>query len=190
MRPPWWPSAVGLALCGLGFGVSGYLTYEYYAGSTSLSCPSRGGFIFCLGVTNSLYNSMHGVSVAVLGLVFFAAMAAVQSPPAWRSQQRQIRTARVVWSLIGVATALTLFYDELFKLDEIWLWSTFVHVLSLLLFIVTVLGTLATTASYPLKSRRHLQTRARITPAYHDRARHARHAYQRHLLPPDDLNEI
>jgi uncharacterized membrane protein len=144
VRQPRWPSTIGLILCGIGFGVAGYLTYEHYTGSTSLSCPAHGGMINCLGVTTSIYSKIHGVPVAVLGLVFFAIMAVLQSPWAWRSERREIRIARIVWSLVGVATALKLIYDELFKIHEICLWCTSVHILSLLLFITTVFGTVAT----------------------------------------------
>jgi uncharacterized membrane protein len=144
VRRVWWPPAIGLVLSALGFGVSGYLTYEHYTGSKSLSCPATGGIVNCLKVTTSIYNNIHGVPVAVLGLVFFAVMSVLQSPPAWRSPTLAIRFARIVWSLVGVATALKLVYDELFKLDAICLWCTSVHVISLLLFITTVFGTVAT----------------------------------------------
>jgi uncharacterized membrane protein len=145
VRRLWWPPAIGLLLCGLGLGIAGYLTYEHYTGSTSLSCPAGGStFIDCLGVTTSVYSKIHGVPVAVLGLVFFAIMAVLQSPPAWRSGFWGIRIGRIVWSLVGVATALKLVYDELFRLDSICLWCTSVHVISLLLFILTVFGTAAT----------------------------------------------
>jgi uncharacterized membrane protein len=43
-----------------------------------------------------------------------------------------------------VATALWLIYAELFRIDAICLWCTAVHVLTLLLFISTVFGTVAT----------------------------------------------
>jgi len=143
VRRPWWPPAIGLALCGLGLGVAAYLTYEHYTGSTSLSCPAGGGAINCLKVTTSIYSKIHGVPVAVLGLVFFAVMAVLQSPWAWHSRRLEIRVARLLWALVGVATALKLIYDELFKIDAICLWCTSVHVMSLLLFITTVFGTVS-----------------------------------------------
>jgi uncharacterized membrane protein len=135
---------VGLLLSALGFGVSGYLTFEHYTSSTSLSCPAGGGAVNCLKVTTSTYSMIHGVPVAVLGLVFFAVMAALQSPPAWRLPRHDIRAVRVVWALAGIGTALWLIYAELFRIDAICLWCTSVHVLSFLIFISTVFGTLAT----------------------------------------------
>ena len=130
----------------LGFGIAGYLTFEHYTSSTSLTCPAGGGAVNCLKVTTSIYSMIHGVPVALLGLVFFAVMGVLQSPPAWRSHRSEIRAARVVWSLIGVGTALWLVYAELFKIDAICLWCTSVHVLTLLVFITTVFGTVSTVA--------------------------------------------
>jgi uncharacterized membrane protein len=141
---PRWPAAIGLTLCGLGFAVAGYLTYEHYTSSTSLSCPAGGGAVNCLKVTTSVYSKIHGVPVALLGLVFFTIMAVLQAPPAWRSDRLAVRAARVLWSGVGVATALWLIYAELFKIDAICLWCTSVHILTILLFISTVFGTVAT----------------------------------------------
>ena len=142
-RTPRWPAAAGVTLCALGFGIAGYLTFEHYTSSTSLTCPAGGGAVNCLKVTTSIYSMIHGVPVALLGLVFFAVMGVLQSPPAWRSHRSDIRGARVVWSLIGVGTALWLVYAELFKVDAICLWCTSVHVLTLLVFITTVFGTVS-----------------------------------------------
>jgi uncharacterized membrane protein len=140
---PRWPAAVGLTLCGLGFAVAGYLTYEHYTSSTSLSCPAGGGAVNCLKVTTSIYSKIHGVPVALLGLVFFTVMAVLQTPQAWRTDRLVVRAARVLWSTVGVATALWLIYAELFKIDAICLWCTSVHILTVLLFISTAFGTVA-----------------------------------------------
>jgi uncharacterized membrane protein len=144
---PWWPSVVGLVICFFGFGVAGYLTYEHYTSSTTLSCPATGGVVNCFKVTTSTYSMIHGVPVAVLGLVFFAAMAGLQSPWAWRSPRWGVRAARVAWALVGVGTAIWLIYAELFKIDAICLWCTSVHGLSVLLFISTLFGTVSTGAA-------------------------------------------
>jgi uncharacterized membrane protein len=125
--------------------VAGYLTYEHYTASASLSCPMGGGAIDCLKVTTSVYSVIDGVPVAVLGLVYFAVMIVLQSPPAWNSRSRLARYGRVGWSLVGVGTALWLIYAELFRIDAICLWCTMVHILSLLIFFATVFGTLSAT---------------------------------------------
>jgi uncharacterized membrane protein len=146
---PRWPTTIGLTLSGLGFAVAGYLTYEHYTSSTSLSCPAGGGAVNCLKVTTSIYSKIHGVPVAVLGLVFFAVMAGLQTPRAWRSDRFGVRAARVGWSVVGVSTALWLIYAELFKIDAICLWCTSVHVLTLVVFVTTVFGSVSTSLASP-----------------------------------------
>jgi uncharacterized membrane protein len=144
---PQWPWVAGTTLSVLGLGVAGYLTYEHYTASSSLSCPAGGGIVDCLKVTTSHYAKIQGIPVAVLGLVFFVVMIGLQSRPAWASTSPAMRIGRLLWSLVGVGTAAWLIYAELFKLDAVCLWCTAVHVVSLLLFMVTAFGTAATTVS-------------------------------------------
>lgn len=146
---PRWPAAVGTFLSVLGLGVSAYLTYEHFTGSASLSCPagSAGGAIDCLKVTTSVYSKIAGIPVAVLGLVFFVVMLAVQSPWMWRWARREVLAGRLIWCLVGIATAVKLVYDELYNIDAICLWCTSVHIITLLIFISTVFGTLSVTAA-------------------------------------------
>jgi uncharacterized membrane protein len=124
--------------------VATYLTYEHYTGSKTLSCPAHGGIINCLAVTTSAYSKIHGVPVAVLGLIFFVVMLPLQSPPAWSSPSPVLRWGRVIWSLVGVGTAVWLVYAELVKIHNICLWCTSVHVISFLIFLSTAIGTLVT----------------------------------------------
>ena len=152
---PRWPWISGVVLCLLGFGVAAYLTYEHYTGSTSLSCPAgsaHGGAIDCLKVTTSVYSVKYGIPVAVLGLVYFAVMAVLQSPWAWRSPRLAVRAARIVWCLVGIGTALQLVYDELYRIDAICLWCTAVHILTLILLFTTVFGTLAVTSAMAVEA--------------------------------------
>ena len=144
MSTPRWPARAGLLLCTAGLGVAAYLTYEHYTGSKSLTCPATGGIINCFAVTTSKYSEIHGVPVVDLGLVFFVVMAAFQTPWAWASPSQTVRAARVAWSVVGVGTAVWLVYAELFRIHDICLWCTGVHVISLLLFVLTAFGTLAT----------------------------------------------
>jgi uncharacterized membrane protein len=139
-----WPSIAGLALSLLGLGLAGYLTYEHYTSSSSLTCPAGAGVVDCLKVTTSQYAQVGGIPVALLGLVFFAIMTLFQTGPAWASTWLATRGARLLWSLVGVGTALWLVYAELFKLHAICLWCTFVHFVAMGLFIVTAFGTAAT----------------------------------------------
>lgn len=136
-----------MVLCIFGFGVAGYLTFEHYTASRTLSCPTGGGIVDCFKVTTSTYSEIHGIPVTDLGLVFFFVMALLQLPVAWRSSNRFLRAGRVLWSVVGIATALWLVYAELFRIDAICLWCSSVHVVSFLLFVVTALGTVYTSVA-------------------------------------------
>jgi uncharacterized membrane protein len=140
--PPRWPWISGLILSILGFGVSAYLTYEHYTGSKSLACPAagRGSLVNCAKVTESPWSMEFGIPVAVLGLVFFAVMIGLQTPWAWRSRRLAVRVAQIVWCLVGLGAALRLIYFELYKIDAICEWCTSVHILTFLIFVVTVFG--------------------------------------------------
>jgi uncharacterized membrane protein len=138
-----WPGLVGTAASMAGFGVAGYLTYEHYTGSTNLVCSDK-GVVNCLAVTTSSYAKVAGVPVAVLGLVFFAVMLVLQLPAMWKRVDHVIRTTRMAWASVGLVTVVYLLYTELFKIDAICLWCTAVHVLTLVVFISTVLATLST----------------------------------------------
>jgi uncharacterized membrane protein len=139
-----WPWIAGLALSITGLGLAGYLTYEHYTSSTSLSCPAGGGLVNCLKVTTSPYASIGSIPVALLGLVFFVAMAALQTRRAWATTSAAVRCARLLWSIVGVTTVMWLVYAELFRLHAVCLWCTCVHIVAALLFIVTAFGTAIT----------------------------------------------
>lgn len=124
----------------MGLGVASYLTYEHYTGSRSLTCPATGGIVNCLKVTTSIYSKIHGVPVAVLGLVFFVVMLVLQLPPLWKTDSRYVYWGRLAWCVVGLATAAKLVYDELFQLHAICLWCTSVHIISFLIFVVTAFG--------------------------------------------------
>jgi uncharacterized membrane protein len=141
-----WPAWIGVPLCVVGLGVAAYLTYEHYTGSKSLSCPATGGIINCFAVTTSKYSMIHGVPVVILGLVFFAVMTGLQSPRAWVSTSPPVRVGRLVWSVVGVGTAVWLMYAEFFRIRNVCLWCTVVHVITVVLFVFTVFATLATEA--------------------------------------------
>jgi uncharacterized membrane protein len=84
--------------------------------------------------------------VALSGLIFFAVVLVLQLPTMWRRREAAIRMARVVSSVIGLGTVLYLLYAELFKIDAICLWCTAVHVLTFVVFVSTVFGTLMTSS--------------------------------------------
>ena len=141
---PRWAPTTSLVLCVLGLLDSAYLTYEHFTSSATLACSDTGA-INCLKVTTSSYASIAGVPVAVLGLVFFVVMTGLCLPAAWRSPSPAVHRARLGASVVGLLMVFYLVYVELFRLDAICLWCTFVHVLTFALFgVVAVATALAT----------------------------------------------
>ncbi len=137
--PRWLPLVTTLlALAGLV--VTGYLTVEHYTAATTLACPET-GVINCQKVTTSAQSSVAGIPVALLGLLFFAAMTPACLGPAWRSPRPAIRWGRTVSALIGVGFVFYLVYAELFVLNAICLWCTAVHIITVALFAVVAWGT-------------------------------------------------
>ena len=113
-----------LVIALLGLVVSAYLTVEHFTSPAILACP-EGATLNCAKVTSSVWSSLLGVPVALLGLLFFAAMALLVSPPGWR--RRALDPVRVVGAALGVVMALYLVGVELFGVDALCLWCTGAH---------------------------------------------------------------
>jgi len=131
-----------------GLAVSGYLTVEHYATPALLACPES-AVVNCAKVTTSSWSQVGPLPVAVLGLGYFLAMAALTSPPAWRLPR--LHSVRVTGAAAGVLVALYLIWVELFRVEAICLWCTAVHVATVAL-LSTVLWTSSAPAS-PSSSR-------------------------------------
>jgi len=137
--PPRWLRVTSLVLSAVGLAVSAYLTYEHYSTSLTLACPDT-GTVNCVKVTTSSYAELLGVPVALLGLLFYVAMAALCLPAAWRRQEAWVSRARLAAVTGGVAFVVYLVWAELFRIDAICLWCTVVHVATVGLFAVVVLA--------------------------------------------------
>jgi len=127
-------------LCLAGLGVSAYLTIAHYNAKVILACPET-GIVNCAKVTQSPQSAILGVPVALLGLLYFAAIGPLHLPAAWRSNSSLLRRARVGAAVAGILMVLYLIYTELFTLDALCLWCTAVHTITFLLFVVTLVGT-------------------------------------------------
>jgi uncharacterized membrane protein len=119
--------------------VSAYLTVEHYSSSATLACPET-GVVNCVKVTTSSYSTLAGVPVALLGLLFFAAMTVLCAPAAWRASGPWVDRARLAGAVAGVAMVVYLVWAELFRIEAICLWCTVVHVLMVALFAVLALA--------------------------------------------------
>jgi uncharacterized membrane protein len=135
---PRWPPRVSFALALAAVGVSTYLTIAHFTSPAVLAC-SANGTIDCAKVTTSAESEFLGIPVAVLGLVWAVAMAALCSPAAWRSSVGWVRAVRIALASAGILFVLWLVYAELFIIHAICLWCTAMHVLAFALFVTTLL---------------------------------------------------
>jgi uncharacterized membrane protein len=137
---PRWLQLTTLALSLAGLGVSLYLTIAHYTTPTTLACPDT-GIVNCEKVTTSPQSMLFGtVPVALLGLLFYLFMTAVNTPRAWRANPPGLQRARLGSLIAGIAFVLYLIFTELFTLDAICLWCTSVHVVTFLLFVLVMVG--------------------------------------------------
>jgi uncharacterized membrane protein len=131
---PRWRVALSLVLSLFGLGVSIYLTIDHFA-KIQLVCSDT-GVINCQKVTTSGESYFVHIPVALLGLIFYAAMVALNSPWAWRSQDRRVHLVRLVAICVGMGFALWLMSAEALIIHNICLWCTSVHVITFFLFVL------------------------------------------------------
>jgi uncharacterized membrane protein len=135
-RAPLWAVIVALVLSLAGWGVSLYLTLEHFSGAP-LACPDT-GIINCTKVTTSGESYFLHIPVALLGLIFYTVIVAINTPWAWRAADRRIHLARLVLISGGMAFAIWLVAAEALIIKNICLYCTSVHVITLFLFILTM----------------------------------------------------
>jgi uncharacterized membrane protein len=130
---PGWAIGASFALAVAALGVASYLTVTHYSDPSGLACPDT-GVVNCTLVTTSSWSVLLGVPVALLGLVWAAAMTVVTSPWAWRSGEPWVEVARLAGAGTGAAMVLYLVYVELFRIGAICVWCSAIHVLAVALF--------------------------------------------------------
>lgn len=119
----------------VGIIVSAYLTYAHFTQATVLACPET-GIINCAKVTTSAQSHFLGMPVSVLGLVFYVVFAGVNYPSLIRS--RRLDLLRFFMSAGSVLFILWLVYAELVIINNICLWCSVVHVVTLAIFFMNV----------------------------------------------------
>ena len=102
-----------LALCMIGAGLSALSLHNHYATSATDYCDLSQTFN-CDLVNRSTYSAIHGVPVALLGLLGYLVLFVLS----WRATRRS-ESLRFVASLIGLAFALYLAYIEAYIL-AVW----------------------------------------------------------------------
>lgn len=133
-------SIIGLIISFLGILDGIDLTIAHYSTPAVLACPDT-GFINCAKVTTSSYSQIHGIPVALLGLIFFVIMFILQLPMMWNSASALIKYGRLAFSIIGLLSVFWFVYVEFHKLHAICLYCTGVHIMTFAIFVVTLIGT-------------------------------------------------
>jgi len=147
---PLWLRLTTFLVALAGLGVSIYLTIAHFTEATLAGCNETGGLVNCTKVTTSPQSYVFGIPVAVLGLAFYVFVVAIMSPWAWRVTRREVNLLRIAAMIAGVGFVLYLLYAELFIIGSICLYCTSVHVLTFILFVLTVFAA----ATWGIGSRR------------------------------------
>ena len=153
--PPLWLQLTSLALAVLGLAISAYETYAHYNGSHLLGCSSKAGGTFdCTAVITSAQSMVFNLfPVAVLGLAFYVFAVVIFTPWAWRFRgftipvgsrtlgltSRGIDTVRLASVIVGMGFVMYLIYAE-FQIGEVCEYCTGVHIVTFLLFCITVVS--------------------------------------------------
>jgi uncharacterized membrane protein len=137
---PRWAAPVALVLTLIGIGVAIYLTIAHYDTHVSLVCSAKGA-INCEKVTTSAQSKVFGIPVALLGLAYYVGMVPWHLPAAWRSADPRIRLGRLVYCASGIVFVFYLVYAEAIIIKAICLWCTAIHVITLIIFMLTVFAT-------------------------------------------------
>jgi uncharacterized membrane protein len=141
--PALWLQLTTFVLALAGLGVSIYLTIAHFTESTLAGCSETKGLVNCTKVTTSAQSYVFGIPVAVLGLAFYVFAVVIMSPWAWRAARREIHLLRIASLVVGIGFVLYLLYAELFLIGSICLYCTSVHVITFVLFVLTMLAVAA-----------------------------------------------
>lgn len=138
--PPLWLQVVTTVLALGGLGVASYETWAHFNGSHLAACNGTGAEN-CTAVITSPQSMVFGViPVAILGLVFYVFAVAIMSPWAWRIRRREVGQLRLASMIAGMGFVMYLIYVELYQIGSWCLYCTFVHIITFILFCVTVLS--------------------------------------------------
>jgi uncharacterized membrane protein len=131
-----------------GLAIASYLTATHYADPAALACPES-AVVNCTLVTTSSWSAVLGVPVAVLGLVWAAAMSVLTSPWMWHRRERWVDGLRLAGVGAGTAAVLYLVYVELLLVGAICLWCSAIHVVAVALLGVVLAARALSTAPPP-----------------------------------------
>ena len=138
--PPPWLQVGTFVLALAGLGVSIYETWAHFNGSHLAFCSTNSSEN-CTAVITSPQSMVFGViPVAILGLAFYVFVVAIMSPWAWRIQRREVGWLRLAAMVAGMGFVVYLIYAEIYLIGNWCLYCTSVHIITFLLFCITLLS--------------------------------------------------
>lgn len=110
----------------LGLAVAAFLLYEYNFAS-SMICPTGGG---CDIVRVSPYSSFFGISIPVLGVIFYLFMAVLSVLRSHNLDNTLIKNIKLVVGAMGFTFGLYLTYLEGFVINAYCFWCLLSFIIS------------------------------------------------------------
>ncbi|KKR16008.1 MAG: hypothetical protein UT77_C0010G0022 [Candidatus Daviesbacteria bacterium GW2011_GWC2_40_12] len=110
-----------------GLFVSSFLLYEYNFAS-SVVCPTGAG---CDIVRASPYSSFLGISIPILGVIFYLGMAVLSVLYSQKSFQKIIFKLHLLGSLVGIGFGVYLTYLEIYVIRAICFWCVASFIISM-----------------------------------------------------------
>ena len=120
----------------LGLGVSSFLFYEYSIAG-SIICPIGGG---CDIVRASPYSLFLGISIPILGIVFYLAMAVLAVVRSQASSRKMLFYLQLLIAVAGVGFGIYLTLLEIFVIRAICFWCVLSFIISLMILLSVVLA--------------------------------------------------
>jgi len=120
----------------LGLGVSSFLFYEYSIAG-SIICPTGGG---CDIVRASPYSLFLGISIPILGIVFYLAMAVLAVVRSQASSRKILFYLQLLITVAGVGFGIYLTLLEIFVIRAICFWCALSFIISLMILLSVVLA--------------------------------------------------
>jgi len=138
--PPLWLQIVAFVLAIGGLAISSYETWAHFNGSHLLACSGNGSEN-CTAVITSPQSEVFGfIPVAILGLLFYVFVVAIMSPWAWQIRRREVGLLRLGSMIAGMGFVMYLIYAELYQIGSWCLYCTGVHIITFLLFCITIVS--------------------------------------------------
>lgn len=120
----------------LGLGVSSFLFYEYSIAG-SIICPTGGG---CDVVRASTYSLFLGISIPILGIVFYLAMAVLSVMRSYIFPNKILFILQLLGSVVGVGFGIYLTFLEVFVIKAICFWCVLSFIISSVILLSVVLA--------------------------------------------------